>query len=537
MRNKNIPSSWLWSGFIALDILCIAVAMFAANQIPEMVSGVLRTGRVELHPGFVVVSLLVWTLLFAAKRLYLRSVMLGDSPWQRKVVTASAVACFTLVLISFAEHQDLPARGWLIWTWLFATAAILAARGAVVAGVRYMRRRGFLTSGAIIVGANEQGRSMAAKLLSDKQWGLKAMGFLDEYLPVGTPMGDGPPLLGRPLDFEEHCTALQCKDVIIIPAALSWETQQELLSRIHQAGSRLHALVVTGSNLLVSGEMELLTVAGMKLIDVAPSSGAGVRGILAGLGSRFLGKPPSVTSRKPSREHFETVAVRVSDSEAIKPTVNSPIVYIPPQEHPVRRKAAVFLDRDGVINHNRADHVKSWDEFVFIDGAIPAIRALGAEFYVIVLTNQSVIGSGLTHNISVHYIHSCMISEVRQSGGRIDAVLWCPHTAEADCGCRKPKPGLLERAAAEFGIDLESSYFIGDALSDVEAAIACNVSPILVRTGRGAREEEQLKARHLDHIHVSDTLLTAASFLLSTEVSTREYPAHSGETLVRSVGA
>jgi D-glycero-D-manno-heptose 1,7-bisphosphate phosphatase len=159
-------------------------------------------------------------------------------------------------------------------------------------------------------------------------------------------------------------------------------------------------------------------------------------------------------------------------------------------------RKAVFLDRDGVINRNLPTYVGSWEEFVFLDGAVDALRRLAhTDMAVIVASNQSAINRGLTGREKVDEVNARMVSAVARQGGRIDAVLYCPHRPDEGCNCRKPKPGLLLEAAERFDIDLRRSYFIGDAVSDVEAALAVGAQPLLVLTGRG-REQAPLLARH-----------------------------------------
>lgn len=156
---------------------------------------------------------------------------------------------------------------------------------------------------------------------------------------------------------------------------------------------------------------------------------------------------------------------------------------------------AVFLDRDGVINENRRDYVKSWDEFVFLPGALASLRRLaGTSFTIIVISNQSAVNRGLVSLSEVNDLNEHMVREVEERGGRIDGVYICPHRPDEGCDCRKPKPGLLHQAAEELGIDLASSYLVGDALSDVEAALAAGCTPVLVLTGRA--QEELPKVGH-----------------------------------------
>ena len=150
---------------------------------------------------------------------------------------------------------------------------------------------------------------------------------------------------------------------------------------------------------------------------------------------------------------------------------------------------AVFIDRDGVICRNRKDHVKSWEEFVFLPGVLNAlVRLSRSDFLVIVITNQAIVNRGMVPVEVLEDIHRRMVRAVESVGGRIDRVLYCPHRPDENCGCRKPQPGLLLQAAREMGIDLSQSWLIGDAWSDMVAARRAGCQRYLVLTGRGRRE-------------------------------------------------
>jgi histidinol-phosphate phosphatase family protein len=132
--------------------------------------------------------------------------------------------------------------------------------------------------------------------------------------------------------------------------------------------------------------------------------------------------------------------------------------------------AAIFLDRDGVINVNRDDYVKSWDEFEFIPGAKEALKRINeSDYMLIIITNQSPIGRGIFSTETLDDIHNRMLHELGKAGAHIDAIYYCPHKPDDGCDCRKPKPGLIIRAANDFNIDLNSSWMIGDSDSDLEA--------------------------------------------------------------------
>lgn len=141
----------------------------------------------------------------------------------------------------------------------------------------------------------------------------------------------------------------------------------------------------------------------------------------------------------------------------------------------------MFLDRDGVINVNRDDYVKSWSEFEFLPGAKDAIKMLNEKnYWVIIVTNQSPIGRGIFDHNTLEEIHTKMLQELSDAGAHIDAIYYCPHSPDDECGCRKPKPGLLIRAAEELNIDLANSWLIGDSEGDIEAGKAAGCKTIKV---------------------------------------------------------
>ena len=150
----------------------------------------------------------------------------------------------------------------------------------------------------------------------------------------------------------------------------------------------------------------------------------------------------------------------------------------------------VILDRDGVINYDSPSYIKSPDEWKPIPRSLDAIaRLTQADYRVVVATNQSGVGRGFIEMATMNAIHDKMHRAVGQAGGRIDAVFYCPHAMEANCGCRKPKPGLLEDIGRRFNTSLKDVPCIGDALRDLQAAVAVGALPILVLTGKGARTQ------------------------------------------------
>ncbi len=180
---------------------------------------------------------------------------------------------------------------------------------------------------------------------------------------------------------------------------------------------------------------------------------------------------------------------------------------------------AVFLDRDGVINENRPDHVKSWAEFRFLPGAPEAVARLSkAGIRVFIITNQAIINRGMVSREMVDRINRRMIREIKRAGGRIDGVAYCPHRPDERCTCRKPQPGLLLHLAERHGLDLRESVVIGDALSDVEAALAAGCQAILVMTGRGT-EQFQMSANTSRTFAVAADLNAAIDLLLRQSIA------------------
>ena len=148
----------------------------------------------------------------------------------------------------------------------------------------------------------------------------------------------------------------------------------------------------------------------------------------------------------------------------------------------------VILDRDGVINHDSDQYIKSPAEWRPIAGSIEAIARLHqAGFRIAVATNQSGIGRGLFDMATLNAINDKMMELVFRQGGRIDALFFCPHTAAEACGCRKPRTGMLEEIAARFHTELKGTPLVGDSLKDLQAAEAVGAQPLLVLTGKGQR--------------------------------------------------
>jgi histidinol-phosphate phosphatase family protein len=180
----------------------------------------------------------------------------------------------------------------------------------------------------------------------------------------------------------------------------------------------------------------------------------------------------------------------------------------------------IFLDRDGVINENRSDYVKSWSEFSFLPGSREAIAALAqAGHRIVVCTNQAGIAKGMISIETIEDIHQRMLAEIARVGGYIEKVYYCPHGKDTQCKCRKPRPGMLLHARDELGLDLNDAVFVGDSITDVRAGLAAGVQCMLVLTGLGM---EQLCHHHYEVDgqflvmknlkHASEIILTANKF-------------------------
>jgi D-glycero-D-manno-heptose 1,7-bisphosphate phosphatase len=151
----------------------------------------------------------------------------------------------------------------------------------------------------------------------------------------------------------------------------------------------------------------------------------------------------------------------------------------------------VVLDRDGTINHDSDAYIKSPAEWKPIKGSLEAIaRLTQAGWRVVIATNQSGIGRGLFDMAALNAIHDTMQRAVHQAGGRIDAIFFCPHAGEANCECRKPKPGMLLEIARRLNASLEGVPVVGDSLRDLQAAAAVGARPVLVLTGKGKKTRE-----------------------------------------------
>ncbi len=177
----------------------------------------------------------------------------------------------------------------------------------------------------------------------------------------------------------------------------------------------------------------------------------------------------------------------------------------------------IFLDRDGVINRDRPDYVKSRAEFHFIPGSRKALALLAEHgLRTILITNQSAVGRGIISEATLEDIHRYMLAEVEAAGGKIDAIFYCPHRPEDGCDCRKPRPGLIRKAAAGYSLKLDQSLMIGDSAKDIRAANAAGCSKAcLVKTGNWQEALAELSTAGLAPDKLFNDLLEATCWIIA----------------------
>lgn len=159
----------------------------------------------------------------------------------------------------------------------------------------------------------------------------------------------------------------------------------------------------------------------------------------------------------------------------------------------------VVLDRDGVINVDSANYIKSAEEWQPLPGSIDAIAMVCKKGYqVYVATNQAGLARGLFSPLDLQQMHQKLESLVETAGGKIAGIFFCPHHPDDGCRCRKPNPGLLEQIAESANVSLTNRPFVGDSLKDIQAAVAIGAKPVLVRTGNGRNTEAKLDGLDVD---------------------------------------
>ena len=182
-------------------------------------------------------------------------------------------------------------------------------------------------------------------------------------------------------------------------------------------------------------------------------------------------------------------------------------------------KKVVFLDRDGTINRDSADYVKSRSEFEFIDGSIEAIRNLTTNgFTSIVITNQSALARKFISFPELDAIHAMMCQAVASGGGKITDVFYCPHLPDEGCECRKPAPGLIDQARQKYTIELKDSIMVGDTVKDIACGhnAGCGHT-VLVKSGKDPHVETELKKRSIAADYTADNLLEAVRWIIAAK--------------------
>ena len=184
----------------------------------------------------------------------------------------------------------------------------------------------------------------------------------------------------------------------------------------------------------------------------------------------------------------------------------------------------VFLDRDGTINRDSADYIKSREEFQFLPGSLEAIQKLTQNgFTAIVITNQSAVPRKLITLKELEAAHHMMVDTVARSGGEIKDIFYCPHMPEDGCDCRKPEPGLIYQARVKYAIDLSTAVMVGDSARDIECArrAGCGKA-VLVKSGLKDDVAEKLKSRQIRVDFVAKDLYEAAEWIIKTHKLEKE---------------
>ena len=182
----------------------------------------------------------------------------------------------------------------------------------------------------------------------------------------------------------------------------------------------------------------------------------------------------------------------------------------------VNPRKIVFLDRDGVINRDSPDYIKSWAEFVFLPGSLEALKLLrGGGYSAILVTNQSAVARQMLSQEELEEMFRRMQQEVVAAGGKIADIFCCPHMPDDGCECRKPKPGMIGLAQRKYAIDLNAAVMVGDSAKDILCARNAGVGrAILVRTGNGRSAETELADLKIIPDFIAADLLAAVQWLL-----------------------
>lgn len=177
----------------------------------------------------------------------------------------------------------------------------------------------------------------------------------------------------------------------------------------------------------------------------------------------------------------------------------------------------VFLDRDGVINKDSVEYIKTPSEFEFIPKSPEAVALLTQNgFKVIVITNQSMIGRNISTKETLDAVFEKMKAGVETAGGRITDIFYCPHVPEDHCSCRKPKPGLIFQAQKKYQINLARSFMVGDSEKDIVCARAAGcANAVLVKTGNGVAAYHELHQNHMALDYFAEDLYDAACWMIN----------------------
>lgn len=186
----------------------------------------------------------------------------------------------------------------------------------------------------------------------------------------------------------------------------------------------------------------------------------------------------------------------------------------------------IILDRDGVINEESKEFIKSPDEWLPLKGSLEAIGRLSqAGYHIVIITNQSGIGRQLFSADMLGQIHVRMLDYVQQHGGKIESILFCPHHPDEQCDCRKPKPGMYEELAKRLNVQFDGVFSVGDSIRDLQAAQAAGATPVLVKTGNGKqslRALSQMQHPELADCAVFDNLAKFVDALLANQLPSSE---------------
>ena len=184
-------------------------------------------------------------------------------------------------------------------------------------------------------------------------------------------------------------------------------------------------------------------------------------------------------------------------------------------------KKIVFIDRDGTINRDSADYIRSRSEFDFIPGSIEAIRNLTANGYTsIVITNQSALARKFISREELDAMHAMMCRAVASGGGKITDVFFCPHMPDEGCKCRKPAPGLIYQAKKKYNIELADSIMVGDHVKDIACGLnaGCGMT-VLVKSGLDPDVEKELKIKPIPTDYVAGNLFEAAEWIIDHQIT------------------